>query len=215
MEYGDEYGELIGDAVTDIETHVEDGLDRLAYALGNAENFRKMLTIFLERTQSLEHVMRGVSPTLLFDITTAYGVQLDQIGNLLGFPREGWDDVTYRVYLKTQALIILPDRRTQGKLIDVIRSLFGGAPGAIGYSEYRSKGYVLGVTGFTIDQVYFWNQRFYERCRPATYNAHTIWHPEDAFGYTDATYVVTEEYEGYSDATDTVLDIGGPYSAIV
>ena len=215
MLYGDEYGELIGDAIADIETHVEDGLARLAYALNNADDFKKMLTIFLERSQALENAIRGVTPTLLFDLDNAYGAQLDQLGNILVCPREGWDDDVYRVYLQTQSLLILPDRRTQSRLMAVVRSLMNSPAGTIDYQEYRAKGYLVGVTGVPLSDLHFWNRRFLERCRPATYNTQTIWHPEGAFGYDDAVASVTTTVEGYSDATNTVVDIGGPYSAVV
>ena len=214
MLYGDEYGELIGEAIADIETHVVDGLDRLAYALDNAVDFRKMLTIFLERSQALENAIRGVTPTLLFDLENAYGAQLDQIGNILACPRQAWPDEEYRVYLRTQALLILPDRRTQARLMEVVRSLMNTTAGAIDYSEFRPKSYLVGVTGPTLEELHFWNLRFLERCRPITYNTQTIWHPEGAFGYDDATATVATTVEGFSDATDTV-DVGGPYSAIV
>lgn len=216
MQYGDEYGELIGDAISEIETHVEDGIDFLPYALDNAVDFRKMLTIFLEKIQEIENAIRGVTPALLFDIPTAYGRQLDQLGSILGCPRQGWDDELYRVYLRTQSLLILPDRRTQGKLMEVIRSLMDTDAGTIGYVEFRPKTYLLsvGLPGLTLETLAFWNIRFLERCRPATYNTLLIFNPVDAFGYDDATMTITTTVFAHSDATDTI-DVGGPYSSIV
>lgn len=214
MQNGDEYGELFGDAIAEIETHLEDGLSRLAYALNNAEDLKKILAIFLERTQALENVTQGVSPTLLFDIETAYGRQLDQLGRILGCPRQGWTDEEFRVYLRTQALLVLPERRTQKRLMEIIRSLLNTDAGAITYAEYRPKTYVVGVSSVSLDTLVFWNSRFLERCRPITYNAQVIWHPDDAFGYDDATATVATTVFPFSDATDTI-DVGGPYSAIV
>lgn len=197
----------------DIDTHVQDGLNRLVYALSCAPEFEKMLTIFLEKVQEMEDVIKDVRPAPLFDIDTAVGKQLDQLGNLLGLPREGWNDATYRVYLRTQALLILPDRRTQRRLLEVIRSLMDTDAGTIFYQEFRPKSYLVQVAGIDLDTLITW-LRFIERCRPATYIAYILWNPDDAFGYDDSTATVVTDVEGYSDATDTI-DVGGPYSAII
>ncbi len=196
-----------------IDTHVDDGIRRLVYALTCADELKKMLTIFLEKVQETENVTIDVRPSVLFDLDTAVGQQLDQLGSILGLPREGWDDDTYRVYLKTQALLILPDRRTQRRLMEVIRSLMDTDAGTIFYQEFRPKSYLVQVVGETLDTLISW-LRFMERCRPATYNAFILWTPDDAFGYDDATATVVTDVEGFSDATDTI-DVGGPYSAVI
>lgn len=214
MLYGDQYGEFYGDAIALIESHVVDGLNRLVYAVRDADDLKKMITIFLERVQAIENVYTGIRPSLLFDIPTAYGPQLDQIGSIVGLPREGWDDDLYRIYLRTQALLILPDRRTQIILIQVIRSLMDTLTNVIVYTELRPKTYIVDITGPDLATLVFWNRKFLERCRPITYNVLIIFHPEDAFGYLDDTAVVAPDVEGFSDDTATI-DVGGPYSAVV
>jgi hypothetical protein len=168
----------------------------------------------LERIQTLENAIRGVTPTLLFDIETAYGTQLDQLGAILKLPREGWDDPLYRIFLRTQALLILPDRRTQARLIEVARSLMNTDAGMVDYQEFRPKTYTLGVGAVDLLTFSTWI-RFLELCRPATYNAQIIWNPDEAFGYDDATGTVpTPTVFGYSDATFTIV-AGGHWSAIL
>jgi len=201
--WGDEYGELWGDAIASIETHVQDGLDRRVYALRCAPNFEKMMTIFLKRWQTLENAITGIQPFLLFDYNTAYGANLDQIGEILGLRREGWSDEQYRIFLRTQSLLILTDRRTQRRLLEVIRSLMNTDAGTIAYSEVRPKTYIVGIEA-DLDDLILWNRLFLERCRPATYNAFIIWNPEDAFGYEDLTGSVVVDVEGYSDGTGSL-----------
>ena len=214
MENGDEYGELYGDAIATIETHVEDAKDRLVYALDNASDLKKILDIFNERKQAVENILRGITPTLLFDIPTAYGAQLDQLGRLLGLPREGWSDELYRVYLRTQSLLILPDRRTQAKIVQVIRSLMDTDLGTIGYAEFRPKTYSLDIAGATLDELVLWNRKFLEKCRPATYNSLIKWIPEDPFVFDDDSGTVTVTGEGFSDDS-AILDVGGGLAAYV
>lgn len=213
MQFGDEWGELWGDAVADIETHVDDGISRLVYALTCAPEFEKLLTIYLEKVQEIEHAIRGVSPSLLFDIPTAYGQQLNQIGNILGLPREGWSDELYRVYLRTMALLILPDRRTQRRLLEVIRSLMDTDAGIIEYVEFRPKTYLIAVAGVELGELISW-LRFIELCRPATYIAQIIWTPDEPFGYDDSTGAVPTTVYPYADSTGA-LSVGGHYSAVI
>ena len=203
----------IGEPQPHITTHVDDGIKRLVYALSCAPELKRLLTIFLTKIQEMEDVMDAVRPSTLFRVDTAVGVQLDQLGTILGLSREGWDDATYRIYLRTQSLLILPDRRTQRKLLEVIRSLMNTEAGTILYSEYRAKTYTIQVAGVDLDELITW-LRFIERCRPATYIAQIIWNPDGAFGYEDESGTVATTVEGFSDESETI-DVGGPYSAVI
>ncbi len=140
-------------------------------------------------------------------------MQLDQLGNILRLPREGWSDELYRVYLSAQALLIQPGRRTQARLLQVTRALLGPAGPPIIYTEFRPKSYTLGVTGLDLLTFTTW-VRFLEFCRPATYNAQITWIPEEPFGFEDATATVPDTVFPFSDATDTI-DVGGHWAAIV
>lgn len=214
MEFGEEHGEEYGDAIAEIETHVEDARARLVYALSNAVDMKKVLDIFTRRVQILENVYRGITPTLLFDIPTAYGQQLNQIGNILGLPREGWDDELYRIYLRTQSLLILPDRRTQAILLQVIRSLMDTDAGTILYSEANPKTYFLDIPATSLEDLIFWNRKFLEKCRPITYNTFIKFIPEDPFVYDDDTATIVVTGEGFSDDTDTI-DVGGKLAVFI
>jgi len=214
MEFGEEHGEEYGDAIAEIETHVEDAKARLVYALDNAVDLKKVLDIFSRRVQILENVYRGITPTLLFDIPTAYGQQLNQIGNLLGLPREGWDDPLYRIYLRTQSLLILPERRTQANLLLVIRSLMDTDAGTILYTEENPKTYALDIPAISLEDLIIWNRKFLEKCRPITYNSLIKFIPEDPFVFEDETGVATVTGEGFSDAAG-IIDVGGKLAVYI
>lgn len=203
-QFGDEFGESWGDAVAPIETHAEDTEDRIVYALRNAVDFKKLVAIFSSEIQHAENIQRGLTSEMLFDIPTAYGKQLDQIGSILRLPREGWDDVTYRVYLRTQSLLVLPGRRGQANLLKVVRSLMDTDSGTIGYSEEVPKTYTLTVQSVTLDTLMSW-LRFLEKCRPATYIPIIGWIPNDPFGYDDETLTVPYTLNPYADETSTIV----------
>ena len=209
----DDYLAKWPDATPLIESHVADGLDRLVVALQGATNLKKMLAIFLEEVQKIEDVMVDIRPSVLFNLTDAIGVQLDQLGALLGLPREGWDDDTYRLYLRTQSLLILPDRRTVENLLTVARTLIDDSVPDIAYSEWTPKSFFLSVEA-DIDDVALWKQKFFERCRPITYAAYTIWLPEESFGYDDIDSIATTDVEGFSDV-DEIVVTGGQYPGYI
>lgn len=209
----DDYKERWPDSTPLIETHVSGGLNSLAIALSNATDLKKFLAIFLEKIQEIEDVMVDVRPSVLFDLDTAIGAQLDALGEILQLRREGWSDDTYRIYLRTQSMLILPDRRTVNNLLTVARTLMDSPAGDIAFSEWPPKSFFLSVEA-DIDDVALWKQKFFERCRPATYAGYTIWLPEVSFGYDDLDAVATTDVEGFSDL-DEVVDTGGEYPGYV
>lgn len=212
-QFGDTFGELFGDAIAPNENHDAEAEARVVYALRNATNYKKIIAIFVAKIQELENIMAGITPEMLFDIPTAYGKNLDQIGSILRLPREGWDDPLYRIYLRTQALLILPGRRGQANLMKVVRSLMDTDAGSIGYTESIPKTYTLTVPTATLDQLAGW-VRFLERCRPATYIPVLGWIPPNPFGYDDLTAVETYTLNPYADASFALV-VDTQYAGLV
>jgi len=198
-QFGDTFSELFGDAIAPIETHEADSQARVVYALRKSVDFRKIIAIFTAKIQEIENVQRGITPEMLFDIPTAYGPQLDQLGSILCLPREGWDDAKYRVYLRTQALLVLPNRRGQPNMLAVIRSLMDTSTGTIGYREYVPKSYEITVQSATLGQLSSWI-RFLEKCRPATYIPVLGWIPEDPFGYANESATIAYTLNPFANA---------------
>lgn len=74
------------------------------------------------QAQALEDASQAV--LTIIDIDASVGAQLDNLGRLIGQPRGGVNDVTYRLYLRAR----LAARRSKGTsedLYTVFRALFG------------------------------------------------------------------------------------------
>jgi len=89
-------------------------LELLPYQFSGSENFIKLMYVISEMKQRLHDVIVDVAKFRL--IETAYGQQLDNIGEELGVPRAGSTDEEYRILLRIRAY----KRKSQGTRPDVI-----------------------------------------------------------------------------------------------
>lgn len=81
------------DTISPID-HVELALERPSFKLKNAENFLKLVEIFVEKSQEIEDAFLDLADQK--DLDTVEGVWLDYIGKIVGEERVGRDDDTYR-----------------------------------------------------------------------------------------------------------------------
>lgn len=196
------------DAKFTIDDHVERALARLPSMHDDSTLLRGMLSIYSARIQILDNVLRGITADALFTISTAIGVQLDQIGTIVGIAREARTDDEYRIILRTQALLVLPERRTQARLMEIIRSLMDTDTGPIGYRQFPPKSYQLTIGTATLDTLLSWVP-ILRRTRPASYVAILTWTIPGHFSYSDQTATVSESWFGYSDQSGTVSESWG------
>lgn len=82
---------------TSIKSHVEDATARLLEQFKNAPNVKAVITVLAQRAQAIEDAIGGVDDGRR--LANAQGQQLDGIGELVGQPRNGLDDPTYRIFL--------------------------------------------------------------------------------------------------------------------
>ncbi len=205
------------DAKKTIDDHSEQMIARLPGQHQDAVNLQKLLTIYGDRVQALEDIAQGIRPEVLFDIETAATAQLDQIGTLIGLPRDERDNAAYVIVLRTQALLILSDRRTQGRLMEIVRSLLDTPAGTIGYTEFSPKSYSLSVPSATLDQLISWIPLL-RRTRPITYNVQMFWTQLGHFDYQDQTGTIPvpgADVSGYADASGTISESWGGMGAVV
>lgn len=86
---------------TQITTHEEDALNRLLYQYKGKENLENLIKdLYTTRTQSLEDGLFQLYGRL--NIDTSIGIQLDNIGTIVGQDRLGLPDTTYRLFLKAK-----------------------------------------------------------------------------------------------------------------
>jgi hypothetical protein len=195
------------DAKFTINDHVEKALARLPTMHDESTLLRGILSIYSARIQILDNVLRGITADALFTISTAVGVQLDQIGTIVGIAREDRSDAEYRIILRTQALLVLPERRTQARLMEIVRSLMDTDPGAIVYQQLPPKSYKLTIATATLETLLSWVP-ILRRTRPASYVALLGWTAANHITYGDAAALaIPKTWHGYGDASGTVVEV--------
>jgi hypothetical protein len=93
------------------------GGDPVVSALNDLNNISRLLVVFGKAVQGFESAGQEVWNQRSVD--TAIGVQLDDIGLVVGQPRGGLDDETYRRYVRAA----IKANRSNGTVFDVLRVL--------------------------------------------------------------------------------------------
>jgi hypothetical protein len=200
------------DAKFTIDDHIDKMLARLPSMHDDSVLLRGMLSIYGARIQILDNVLRDITAQALFSIETAIGAQQDQIGTIIGIAREGRTDDEYRIILRTQALLVLPERRSQARLMEIVRSLMDDDPGPIRYTQRPPKTYTLSVASASLETLISWVP-ILRRTRPATYVGLLGWVQLGHFSFADQSATVSESWVGYADESATVSESWGGYSA--
>ncbi|MCK5610309.1 DUF2612 domain-containing protein [Candidatus Pacearchaeota archaeon] len=108
---------------TQITTHEEDGLNRLLYQYKGKTKLEDLIKdISTTQIQELENSSFQLFSRLSIDISE--GVQLDNIGTIVGQPRNALDDVTYRLFLRAK----IGQNTSEGeieKVLDIWRLISG------------------------------------------------------------------------------------------
>ena len=206
------------DAKFTIDDHVDRALARLPSMHDDSVLLRGMLSIHAARMQVLDNVLRGITVETLFSISTSVGAQLDQIGTIIGIAREARNDAAYRIILRTQALLVLPDRRTQAKLMEIVRSLMDTDPGVIRYAQLPPKTYTLSIASASLSTLLSWVP-ILRRTRPASYVGVLHWVQVGHLSYGNgnvAVPTVSESWNGFANgnvAVPTVAEDWNGYSS--
>jgi len=88
--------------ISKITTHRADALARLLYQYQDSPKFKALIdSVSGVQTQDTEDAVYELYSRL--DIDGSSGISLDKIGELIGAPRSGLDDASYRIYLKGTA----------------------------------------------------------------------------------------------------------------
>jgi len=209
--YGEEHGELLGGATSTITTHEDDIANRWSEPLITKPQLDKLARIFGERSQRLENVIFDLLGQ--HDIDGAFGQLQDDIGAVLRLLRQGFGDDRYRVFLRTQAQIVLPNRRTVTGILGMIRSLLDDDVRDIELNEVYPKAFLLVVEDLTDEEIQTF-PAFVRLAKPATYNAQFINVDSDAFGYSDATAAVVTTKLGFDNAS-APPSFGGDYGFVI
>ena len=111
--------------VAQITDHTEAAKARLLQQYKGKANIEALLdSLGGQQIQDLEDILFDINSRL--DIDTSVGVQLDNIGVIVGQPRSGKDDATYRIFLKAKAGRNVSEGDIE-RVISVWKIITGGA----------------------------------------------------------------------------------------
>ncbi len=210
-EYGDEYGELYGGAIATIEDHEGEAIDRFPGDFKKKETHRAWARVIADRWQRIENILADIRT--IHDIDTSAGGIQDTLGEVLGISRQGFEDAFYEVMLRTQALIVIPNRRTVEGMLSMIRSLLNDDARPIEYRETPIKTFIVTLFDLTDDEIALF-PRFLRLTKPATYVAAFVAADSNGFVMDDSTGSVLITGEGFSDSTLTI-NVGGPFAFVL
>lgn len=110
--------------ITKITTHIEDAKARLLFQYKGKANIEALLdSLGGQQIQDLEDILFGLNTRL--DIDNSVGVQLNNIGLIVGQPRNGQDDITYRLFLKAKAGVNVSEGDVE-RVLSVWKIITGG-----------------------------------------------------------------------------------------
>lgn len=86
-----------------IDNHVERALGLLVSQFFDSEKLKALVASVVQEIQDIDSVAWGM--TFQRDLNTAFGLQLDGLGDIVGEPRNGRDDEDYREALRFRVFI--------------------------------------------------------------------------------------------------------------
>jgi hypothetical protein len=110
---------------TQITTHIADAKERLLFQYKGKANIEALLdSLGGQQIQDLENILFDINTRL--DIDNSEGVQLNNIGLIVGQPRNGQDDITYRLFLKAKAGVNVSEGDVE-RVLSVWKIITGGS----------------------------------------------------------------------------------------
>lgn len=139
-------------------------------------NIQALVGVFAAETQVLTDAASSLAT--ITSIDDSQGVQLDNIGAIVGEPRQGFDDVPYRLHLKARVLL----NRSSGTIPEILAlfELLLGDAVTLTLTEGYPAGFTLAVGGMPVDDTlagYLW--AFLQEAKDAGVRAILEWSPDD------------------------------------
>lgn len=190
--------------ITLITNHAELALERLREQYKNKPQLMALIDAWNGQIQELEEVLYGLSTSR--SISSAFGYQLDLLGQLLGKSREGRTDEEYRIVLLAKVAQNI-SRGTPEDVIGVFKILTSSSQVQLA-DGYNGEVYLLADHPLTQDQINI-ILREMDSVVPAgvRVNALGSFDPDDSFAYAG-----TDIAKGFSSIYD--LSKGGKLATI-
>jgi len=166
--------------VTKITTHQIDALNRLLEQYREKPNLAGTLNSFNTQIQELEDAIFDLIEDR--SLNSAIGVQLDQLGKIIGIERQGFDDDFYRILLFVQIGINVSQGEPE-KVIDVFKLLTEAS--IVHLQEWFKAGVGLGTNSSIDPTLVNFFLRNIQRVVPAGVRVDHIWCwvEDDAFAF--------------------------------
>lgn len=189
-------------------THVDDALARLLECFKNKANFEGVASVVLRRMQAIEDVVWDLYTGVWLD--NAVGVQLDNLGGVVGEARKNRQDEQYRLYIRARIRI----NRSNGRVSDILavtRLILGPAP-LVTYTPQPPAAYQLEIVGATpavVDVAALLNE-----VRPAGVGMGLVYSDDAAIAFTyGSVFSPADPLLGYGDSSNPAT--GGHYSGVI
>lgn len=189
------------------DTHVSTALDRLLSVLKTKPFVRSLVTVLTTALQELEEVFWDIRTKT--DVENAIGEQQNVLGRVVGQDRLGFDDATYKLYLKARIQL----NQSSGTIPEIIE-LFQlicpvGTTVTLTQLFPKKLHLILGGVGLTPTQVTLFAQ-FLEAATDAGVGWWFSWNPtDDAHSFTFAGGPGL----GFGDTTNAAT--GGELSGVI
>ncbi len=200
--------------ITQVTTHTADAQARLITQYQGSENMEAIVSAFGEQIQNAEDTLYDVLVQSAID--DAIGLQLDDIGDIVGQKRQGMEDAEYRTFVRAR----IKANRSSGRpeeLIEILYLILSGQPvppsDPIMYRELYPASIEMESSEVTSSATIIWRD-FLNRAKPAGVRLGFIYTEAaaaDAFTFSDQGGGTTTG-EGYG---DTVAGLVGGVLASV
>lgn len=128
------------------DTHVAEALGRFTEQFKEKPNLTKLVAAFVERHQGVENIAWEIFNARM--LANATDARLDDIGAIVGQPRNAMSDATYRQWISARIVINRSNGRPDDTL-HVLELIVPDYPGSI--AEYYPAAYAVRLYGYPGD----------------------------------------------------------------
>lgn len=129
--------------------YTAEALERLLSTLQGGTKTEALVSSYLDRCQELEDAAYELLEQRGIDSAT--GDRLDRIGALVGIPRGGQEDNTYRLRIRAEIAVLNSDGLASD-ILDVLRLLVGATVAQVSISEYFPKTVYVYTHNLIVDE---------------------------------------------------------------
>jgi len=129
--------------LTQTTTHIEGARSNFIDAFKGKPNIQALLDAYIQQVQEIENALFQLLENRTLE--TAVGVQLDNLGRLIGQARGELSDADYRILLRARILA----NKSNGTIDDIVEMLQIATSGSsVGLQEFEPAAMIITLTSF-------------------------------------------------------------------